>query len=319
MNNDFRELTSTRMNEMIDPSLHVWGWEVPVYLFLGGLVAGMMIITGYYIYNGKYKESSCVCLQLPFLSLILLSLGMFALFLDLEYKIHVWRMYMTFEVTSPMSWGSWILILVYPVLIAGMMLNPPAIIVSKFGIVGKWSVKFLENPKLIKATAILCIVLGIMLGIYTGVLLSAFGARPLWNSSLLGILFLVSGLSTAAAFVHMVSKNKEEKVQLARADNSLIVAELVIIILFIIGLLSSAQSGIDAVMLILNGKFAAVFWVFIIGLGLVIPLGIQLLAVNHKIKHTNVAPIMVILGGLFLRFVIVYAGQASHWTRRFLE
>jgi formate-dependent nitrite reductase membrane component NrfD len=150
-------------------------------------------------------------------------------------------------------------------------------------------------------------------------LLSAFGARPLWNSSLLGILYLVSGLSTAAAFVHMVSKNKEEKVQLARADNSLIVAELVIITLFIVGLLSSAQAGIDAVMLILNGKFAAVFWVFIIGLGLVIPLGIQLLAVNHKIKHTNVAPIMVILGGLFLRFVIVYAGQASHWTKRFLE
>ena len=50
------------------------------------------------------------------------------------------------------------------------------------------------------------------------------------------------------------------------------------------------------------------------GLGMFIPLIIQLLAVNHKIKHTPVAPIMVIVGGLILRFVIVYAGQASHWS-----
>ena len=31
------EIVSTRHNPLIDPSLHVWGWEIPVYLFLGGL------------------------------------------------------------------------------------------------------------------------------------------------------------------------------------------------------------------------------------------------------------------------------------------
>jgi len=34
---------------MIDPSMHVWEWQIPVYLFSGGLVAGMMIISGYFI------------------------------------------------------------------------------------------------------------------------------------------------------------------------------------------------------------------------------------------------------------------------------
>jgi hypothetical protein len=33
-----RELTITRDNPMIDPSLHIWGGEVAIYLFLGGLV-----------------------------------------------------------------------------------------------------------------------------------------------------------------------------------------------------------------------------------------------------------------------------------------
>ena len=46
------------------------------------------------------------------------------------------------------------------------------------------------------------------LGIYTGVLLSALGARPFWNSALLGPLFLVSGLSSAAAFTHLVARDR---------------------------------------------------------------------------------------------------------------
>ena len=40
------EIVTSRANPMIDPTLHVWGWEVPVYLFLGGWVAGSMVLSG---------------------------------------------------------------------------------------------------------------------------------------------------------------------------------------------------------------------------------------------------------------------------------
>jgi len=40
------EVTTTRHNPGIDPALHVWGWEIPLYLFVGGMVAGMMILGG---------------------------------------------------------------------------------------------------------------------------------------------------------------------------------------------------------------------------------------------------------------------------------
>ena len=40
------EITNTRHNHLIDPTMHVWGWEIPLYLFLGGVVAGIMILTG---------------------------------------------------------------------------------------------------------------------------------------------------------------------------------------------------------------------------------------------------------------------------------
>lgn len=36
------EITTTRHNHLIDPSLQIWNWEIPVSLFLGGMVAGMM-------------------------------------------------------------------------------------------------------------------------------------------------------------------------------------------------------------------------------------------------------------------------------------
>ena len=92
------DLVLTRHNELIDPLVHVWGWEIPVYLFLGGWVAGMMIIVGYFLLRGRHREETCVCAVLPALSLVLLSLGMLALFLDLEHKLYVWRLYTTFQV-----------------------------------------------------------------------------------------------------------------------------------------------------------------------------------------------------------------------------
>jgi protein NrfD len=307
------ELYSTRNNNLIDPFVHVWGWEVPVYLFLGGLVAGMMMISGYFIFKGRYKEENCSCNYLPVISIIALSLGMFALFLDIEYKIHVWRFYTTFQITSPMSWGSWILIIVYPALIAMMLIQPNKILVEKISFIKKVSEYFSKHPYLIKNIGITNMILGGMLGIYTGILLSSLVARPLWNSSILGMLFLVSGLSSAAAFVHMIAKDKYERELLAKADNGFLVIELFVILLFFIGLFTSTQVHINAANLLLSGSYAPVFWVFVIGLGIVIPLFIQSLAVNHKIQHTPVAPILVILGGLLLRFVIVEAGQYSTW------
>jgi formate-dependent nitrite reductase membrane component NrfD len=55
--------------------------------------------------------------------------------------------------------------------------------------------------------------------------------------------------------------------------------------------------------------------VVVVGIGIIIPLILQSLAVTHRVNHSMLPPIMVILGGLVLRFVIVAAGQASHWTR----
>src|SRR5579884_838998 len=123
------ELTLARHNELVDPLLHVWSWPIPVYLFLGGWVAGMMVIVSSYIIRGRAGKESAVCGVLPALSLVVLSVGMLALFVDLEHKPYVWRLYTTFQIRSPMSWGAWILLLVYLALAAAMALQPPRTLV----------------------------------------------------------------------------------------------------------------------------------------------------------------------------------------------
>jgi protein NrfD len=334
------EVFVTRHNALVDPFLHVWGWQIPVYLFLGGWVAGMMIIAGVVLHSGRHRERHCVCGVLPTVSFVLLSVGMLALFLDLEHKAYVWRLYTTFRVTSPMSWGAWILILVYPALAAAWLVRPPRVVRDLAEPVGDRDARSgfsgivhritrtaapvfsriarLSNnvgPTTIWYIAAANIVLGAALGIYTGVLLSGLGARPFWSSALLGPLFLLSGLSSAAAFTHLVARDPVERVLLAKADNVFLALELFAIGLFLVGLVNASQAHADAAALVLGGPFTAVFWVGVIGLGIAFPLAIQSLAVTHRIVHTPLAPLFVLAGGLLLRFVFVLAGQASHWPR----
>ena len=67
--------------------------------------------------------------------------------------------------------------------------------------------QFLQKNKKVLAWVILYF--SVILGIYTGILFSAFNARPLWNTSILGPLFLTSGLSAAAAVIILFSKRQK--------------------------------------------------------------------------------------------------------------
>jgi protein NrfD len=314
------EFVTTAHSPATDPHLHVWGWEIPIYLFLGGFTAGLMVLSGWALWKGRRNPRPHTTFALAssglfILALAAISLGMLALFFDLGHKLYVWRLYLTMEPWSPMSWGAWILVLVYPVLAAGVLLDPPRVLLRHVPALRPRVDWMGANPVVRSAVGFASIVTGVALGIYTGILLSALGARPLWSSGLLGPLFLVSGLSTAAAFAHWASPEEDERVQLAWLDNLFLTIELGLIGLLLIGLLSSTGAHAEAARLVLGGPYTAVFWVGVVFMGILLPLLIQSLAVTHRIIHTPIAPVLVMLGGLALRFVIVSAGQLSHWPR----
>ena len=108
------QITSGRMNPGIDPVLHAWGWEIPLYLFIGGLVAGILFFAAlFYLRNESEKYKAAVKIA-PLFAPPLLAIGLFALFLDLSHKLYFWRLYTTIRLESPMSWGAWTLMIVFP-------------------------------------------------------------------------------------------------------------------------------------------------------------------------------------------------------------
>jgi len=85
------------------------------------------------------------------------------------------------------------------------------------------------------------------------------------------------------------------------------------------GFLASTQVHIDAAMLFLGGEYTAVFWIFVVGFGLLLPLFIEIMESKGLHISAKIPALLVLFGGLVLRFVVVDAGQTSRWLYKFLE
>jgi protein NrfD len=339
------ELTNTRHNPLIDPQLAVWSWEIPLYLFLGGLVAGLMVLAGLAMRRVARGDDSRAffSMQAPLLGFVLINLGMVALLLDLTHRLYVWRVYLTLQPTSPMSWGSWVLLLVYAALLVSALIRLHEAwpwLGRRVPALRAVSDALLERPACLTALGWTNIVLGVAVGIYTGILLNTMVARPLWNSAILGPLFLFSGLSAGAATLHLASAlwpgrpapqgmvggalasmvqpigaqppDKYTVDGLIRYDQLFLVVESILIALLIVNLITSSASHAQAAMLIVSGRYALPFWGLVVGLGVLLPIVWQALELSQHIRHTVVPAVLVLVGGFTLRWIMVNAGQLSH-------
>jgi formate-dependent nitrite reductase membrane component NrfD len=306
-------IISGRMNPMVDPTLHIWHWQIPLYLFVGGVAAGILFFASLYYILGREKRYPAAIKYAPLLTPALLIIGLAALFVDLNHKLWFWQLYMTIRIESPMSWGAWALMVITPLSIIWIATWMKEIIPG-----WSWKYPFLEELEkfFIKYRLVIAwimLIYAVILGVYTGILLSAFNARPLWNTSILGPLFFTSSLSTGAAVIMLMAKSHLERNIFSRIDLMLIGIELFLIVHMFMGFLASSQVQIDAARMFLGGPYTEVFWIFVVILGLVVPAvleGMELL--GYKIPVVIVSS-LILIGGLFLRFIIVYAGQASRY------
>jgi formate-dependent nitrite reductase membrane component NrfD len=313
-------LVTARANDLIDPSLHIWTWEVAMYLFLGGVTAGIMIFAAAVALLKRDETAPFAATRLAILAPVVLSLGMTTLFLDLEHKLYVFRFYTTFRVLSPMSWGAWILIIIYPVSILQILSTlrrgvPQAgEFVDRLAI-GRAIVDWCERYR--REISLVALPAGVLLGVYTAVLLSAFSARPFWNTGVLAPLFLVSGLSTAAALVALLTRDHGERAWFTRIDIVLIVVELALVALFLINLATGSAAQIEALdCCVMGGPYTFAFWVLFVGIGLLIPLVLEIMEMRGLGKPLALAAaVLVLFGGYTLRHVMVEVGQESTWTR----
>ena len=316
----------TGTNAMTFPAVHVWDWRVAIYLFLGGLSGGLMTMSAInYLRPSRPKgpiNSTC-CWQIPLIAPVLLTIGLFFLFLDLERKLHGFWFYLTFKPSSPMSWGAWIVFIIYPLMVLYALAALPEEVKSKLknGFIRK-SADMLQ-PHLLKLAKV-NVVAGILLAIYTGVLLSTFVARPLWNSAILPLLFLDSGMSTGAAVMIIMAKRKEVKLFFTKIDIWLIFGEITVLLLLFYGHYTSSAAHQQAIMPFFNSSHEFFpYFLSIIALGIFLPLAIVFKFLEVTGQHTedqltsfslmmmNTSAVLVLMGGVVIRFALVYAGQIS--------
>jgi len=306
-------IVSGRMNYKVDPTLHIWGWEIPLYLFLGGLAAGVLFFAALYYLRGKDKEYQAAVKWVPMITPFLLVLGLLALFFDLNHRLYFWRLYTSINLQSPMSWGAWALLVVTPLSVVWS-----ATYIKELFPWWKWPFAWLDTLEVFfiknrTTLAWIMIIYSSILGIYTGILLSAFNSRPLWNTSILGPLFLVSGLSAGAALIMMLSKNPMERKRFSQMDLMLIGIEIFLIVHMFMGFRASTEVQIEAAALFLGGPYTLPFWIFAVFLGMVLPGFLEIWELRGKHVPAYIPGILILCGNIALRFIIVYAGQASRY------
>lgn len=310
------EVTITGGNHGVMPTLETWEWPVPAYLFLGGLVAGMMIFGAYLRLrhgSGAYRRAISL---LDWAGLPLLSLGLLFLFLDLTNRWNAWRFFTTFELRSAMSWGSWILLLCCVVLAlrmtarAGSGIRPDIVSPRLWNPVANLAARINRYPKTIDVVSL---TLGIGLGFYTGVLLSSIAARPLWASAALAPLFLISGIASGGAALCLFITEDEHR-RLAPTSMAMCGVEGILLFAYIVslgfGTLAAQRSG----ELLISGGYAGWFWLMVVLAGLAAPLAIETVeVVRGRIPRLvgKAAPVLKLTGSAALRFVIVFAGLQS--------
>jgi len=302
---------------------HHWGWLIAIYLFLGGMGAGSFLVASIIELSGlRYKHDySPTALVGAGVSGPLILVGTVLLILDLGAGLREpWRIFFMFtNFRSVMTWGIWILTCFLPIcflygLVEVLQVQP--------GIL-PWiraRLRFLPIPETLPYRSIkrvLCSVgsvLAVGTAVYTGVLLSVVQAVPLWNTPILPFLFLVSAVSTGmglsmdltAALVVPQVHHRYKRLPLIHI--SLIGLEVALLAALLITALMQGGGAAESAKLILVGSQSVVFWILVIGCGMVFPFIIHAYAFARD-SHGYVSGVLsgagIVIAGLFVRYLIV--------------
>lgn len=311
------------------PSL-VWDHTIAIYLFLLGISAGgtmLAILLKRSGLAGNNPTENNVLRCNALLAPISIIIGLLLLIFHLARPWTFWFLMFNYSLTSIMSIGV-ILFQVYMVFLVLWL----AIIFKGFilGLVNRIAPKLAclisglidiaaKFTNIIEIVTLLC---SIALGAYTGFLLSALVSYPMLNNPVLPILFLVSGTSSGIAalifFTLLLTKESTHSKSIAflhRFELPVVLAEAILLFAFFFGLyLGGGQKTVAFEAALLGGFWASVFWIGVVGIGIISPLLFNTLA-NEQLKHTKGFMLLIaalgLIGVFCLRYFILYAGQMT--------
>lgn len=337
-----------------------WQYLIVSYLFLGGLSAGLYFVSA--VTELFRKDGDAPLEEISRVGALLapwpVMIGSGLLVFDLGHWYRFYKLFLHFQWESPMSIGSWLLTIFICI----------SLIYAYGWVATRSRQRFFERlPRRLRLLGILNrdfsglrrplaiagLPVSVGVAIYTGVLLGAVQSRPFWNTNLVAQLFLFSAMSAGCALLILVLALRSRRFEmydfrsLYLLDISFLTLEFFIVVPYIIHGELSVEAVRESLKLVLGGPFTIAFWVFFLGLGVVLPWAIEVWevlpllghaqfvstvataatpgasgsvfgseAVSSKKLHFHrgwaiAAAALVLMGGMMVRYVFVFAGQMS--------
>jgi formate-dependent nitrite reductase membrane component NrfD len=310
-----------------------WGWLPSIYLFLGGLGAGVFLVAAAMEWTKQqYKVSfSPITLVGATVGGPVLLVGTLLLIFDLGAGLREpWRiLYMLTNFGSVMTWGVWILSLFIPMcflygFLELMELYPQV-----------WQGLFVRRvPPLHRLplrpvkhwVAGIGSLFAVGTAVYTGLLLAAVGPTiPFWSTPILPglplpilpVLFLVSALSSGMGLVVDLMMTMSTPAAWRHFHDMpmihlvLIGAEAVLIGGLLLVALGLGGATAQSATYILTGPLSVAFWAGVVIPGLFFPFVIHAYAVGvgrHSLVTGLASGAGLLIAGLVLRYIIVASG-----------
>lgn len=312
-----------------------WGWPAALYLFLGGLGAGMFAAASGLLVLGRKRHRAAVAAAYG-LATLCLAVGLLALLWEVGSPLRALVLPRSFtNMGSWMARGAWVVIMALAVcaLAAALASKRASKALAR---AWRWlpGAPKLPRKQLLRVCAVAGSVLAMFVAFYTGALLASAPGVPFWNSWLLPVLFTVSALgaganAVAALTVITGSARKVSRVRrrlFAYCSMGVAVAEGAVLTVYLVGMLQgwgaldpvAAKATAVSAHALVAGSLAVPFWALAVGLGLVGPVVTSAVSLFVR-KRAGLALVVVgaagaLAGECALRFLFLYAGASADYV-----
>jgi protein NrfD len=291
-----------------------WTWWIIFYFFVGGIAGTAFFLASLLQFSGRPADRQLARLGY-YVAFVGALISGFLLTIDLDRPLRFWHMLIQnhtglpmFKSWVPMSVGSWGLLLfsLFAFLATLASLSEER---SSPRLLQSAPIRLLRRRGPSVVVAVLGSIFGLFLAGYTGVLLAVTN-RPIWaDSTLVGLLFLVSGASTGAAALMILGIRRQAASPAALSwlswfDKRVLILELLILIAFLISLGSVARVFLSV--------WGVLLLVGVVGIGILWPLVMERKQRTHGTRQLVRSASLVLLGGFLLRVVVLLSSEQVH-------
>jgi tetrathionate reductase subunit C len=281
---------------------------IAIYFHIVGLHAGCSIVSITATLLGKSEYKPVAKIGAIFV-IILFSISPIFLLTDLFQPLRFWYLFLHFNPTSPLSWGTFILC-AYPIF-TGIYIY----------------FLFKGNVRWSKIFGVISLPTAIGVHGYTGFVLGFAKARVLWNTAVMPSYFLCSAMISGMAFMLVVAivryyfTYKEKPLEVRESDLKIIdllakwLAGFMILNVFYVFsdltvMYYHTEDAFETVELVRLGKFSFLYiWVDNV-LGNIVPAIIIIFKRTRKsLLFLLIAAILASIGVFVMRYVMVFGGQ----------